>query len=448
EVSANLIAPNLDSTVWAFALIVSLLTGFIFGTIPALYTSRTSVAEKLKEESHTVGRDRSRINFANALLVGQVALSFLLLATAALFLRSIGQAYDIDSGFQTGHLAVFLTNPGEAGYNEAQTKAFYKDVRERVSAMPGVASVSWASNLPLWGRIESGLEIEGRQPRSKSDAIATVMNTVDVHYFETAGVPIERGRAFTRRDQANSAAVAIVNEKLAHDYWPNGNALGKRIRLPGERTMRQIVGVARTANYSTLGEPPQHCVYVPLSQNYSDAMTLYVRSRGDPRQVLLPVQREIRSIGPGILVNDVRTGRTIVGQALFQAKAGVALLTVFGLVALGLASIGLYGIMFYAVSRRKREIGLRMALGAAQRNVLGMILRQGMLLVAAGMLIGFGAVLVAGRLLSRMLYGISSSDPMSIAGAALVLLAVAFVACYLPARRASRIDPLVALREG
>jgi putative ABC transport system permease protein len=187
---------------------------------------------------------------------------------------------------------------------------------------------------------------------------------------------------------------------------------------------------------------------VPLEQNYADAMTLYVRSKGDPRQTLIPVQREIRVIGPQILVNDIRTGLTIINQALFQARMGVALLAIFGLLALGLASIGLYGIIFYSVSGRRREIGLRMALGAARGNVLRLILKQGMSLVAAGVLIGFLAMLIVGRLLSRMLYGVSASDPISVAGAAFVLLAVALVACYLPARWASRVDPLVALREG
>ncbi len=314
--------------------------------------------------------------------------------------------------------------------------------------MPSIESVSWASNLPLWGRLASGLKVEGHEQRSKADVVTTVLNTVDLHYFETAGIPIEKGREFTEMDRENSTPVAIVNEKMAHDYWPNGEALGKRIQLPGETEMRQIVGVARTANYSTLGEPPQPCVYVPLEQNYSDAMTLYVRSKGDPQQILIPVQREVRQISPRISVNDARTGHTIIDQGLFQAKMGVAMLSVLGLLALGLASIGLYGIMAYSVNQRVREIGVRMALGAARGNVLRLILKQGMLLVVTGVAIGFGAALFVGRLLTRMLYGISASDPASVAGAAIVLLAVALVACYLPAYRASRIDPMIALREG
>jgi putative ABC transport system permease protein len=212
--------------------------------------------------------------------------------------------------------------------------------------------------------------------------------------------------------------------------------------------MRQVIGVVKTANYSTLGEPPQLCVYVPLKQNYSDAMVLYARTKGDPRQLLAPVQREVHAAGPQVSATDARTGRTIIDQALFAAKMGVGLLSVFGLLALGLASVGLYGIMAYSVNRRTREIGLRMALGAEQKSVLLLILREGMSLVLAGVTIGLVAALVLARMLSSMLYGVSASDPISVAGAACVLSVVALVACYLPARSASRLDPLMALREG
>ena len=448
DVSFNLIRPKLDGTVFVFTAAVSLLAGLLFGMVPALRASRASVAEALKEEARTVGRSRKKITLANTLLTGQVAFSCLSLIMAALFLRSIQRAYEIDPGFQTKHLAVVLTNPGQAGYGQPQTKAFYRDVRERVSRLPGVKSASWSLNLPFWGRLASGVQIEGREQRSQADVITTVLNTVDLNYFETIGIPIDKGREFTRIDQENSTPVAIVNEKMAHDFWPRGEALGKRIQLPGEKTMRQIVGIARTANYSTLGEPPQRCIYVPLEQSYFDAMILYVRSKGDPQQVLVPVQREMRAAGPQVVANDIRTGQKIVNDALFAARIGVGLLSVLGLLALGLASIGLYGIMAYSVSQRKREIGVRMALGAARENVLRLILRQGMSLVFAGVVIGLIVALVVGRFLSRMLYGVSAGDPISIAGAAGVLLIVALLACYLPARRASRVDPLVALREG
>ena len=450
--AANFVTPKLDGTVFLFALIISLATGFVFGTIPALKASRANVAEALKEEARTTGRSRRRVTIANALLVGQVAFSFLLLVTAALFLRSIRRAYEMDPGFQTAHLTVLMTSPGQAGYGKTQTKAFYKDVRERVARIPGVESVSWSSNLPLWANSVSGLQVEGQQRRSQADQIRSIVSIVDAGYFETAGVVIEAGRAFTSLDQETSAPVAIVNEKLAQDYWPGGNAgsraLGKRIQLPGETQMRQIVGVARTGNYSTWGEAPQLCVYVPLEQDYSDAMTLYVRSKGTPREILLPIQHEVRAAAPQILAMDIRTGSQIVDGGLFQAKVGVGMLSIFGLLALGLASIGLYGILAYSVNQRKREIGLRMALGATRASVLGMILKEGMSLVLAGVLLGFAAALAVGRLLSGMLYGVGASDPVSVMGAAICLMAIAFVACLMPAHRASRVDPVVALREG
>jgi predicted permease len=446
--AANFVAPKLDATVLVFALFISLATGLLFGVIPAFKASGASVAETLKEETRTTGRSRKGVSLANALLVGQVAFSFLLLVTAALFLRSIGRAYAIDPGFQTAHLAIFWTNPGQAGYGKPQTKAFDKDVRERVARIPGVESVSWASNLPLWARPLSGLQVEGRQPRSQADKIPTIVNTIDTGYFETAGVTLDKGREFTNLDLESSTPVAIINAKMASDYWPRGDALGKRIQVPGEKQMRQIVGIARTTNYTTWAEPAQLCVYVPLEQNYSGVMTLYVRSKGDPHQVLTPVQREVQAAGPKVLVSGVRTGREIIEGGLFFARMGVGLLSVFGLLALILASIGLYGILAYSVNQRKREIGLRMALGAARASVLRLVLKQGMALVLTGVLIGFAAALLVGRLLGRMLYGVSASDPISVAGAALVLLAVALLACYLPARWASRLDPLVALREG
>jgi predicted permease len=444
--AANFAAPRLDSAVFAFVLLISLATGFLFGTVPALRTSRIGVAEALKQEARTAGRSRGGATLANALLVGQVAFSFLLLMTAALFLRSIGRAYQMDPGFQTAHLAMFMTNPGQAGYGAAATRAFYRDLREQTARLPGVLSVSWSSNLPLWGRAAAGLEIEGFQRRFQSDELRAIVNIADRDYFETAGVALRAGRAFGDLDGDSSAPVAIVNEKLAQDYWPAG-ALGKRIRLPGEREMRQVVGIARNANYTTWNEPPQPCVYVPLAQHPSEAMTLFVRTRGEPGDVLLPVEREIRAAGPGILF-DSRTGAEIVNGGLFAARVAVALLAIFGLLALGLASIGLYGILLYSVDRRRREIGVRMALGAGAPAVLRLVLREGMSLVLVGIAAGYLASLGAGRLLRTMLYGVGVSDPVSVAAAAVTLCAVALLACVLPARRATRVDPLAALREG
>ena len=445
--AATFVSPKLDSTVLVFSLLVSLATGFLFGVLPAFSATRTSVAAALRDGSRTAGRSPGRVTVANVLLVGQVAFSFLLLVTSALFLRSIQRAYDLDPGFQTTRLAVFITSPGQAGYTESQTRQFYRDARARVATLPDVVSVSWAANMPLWARPVTGLTVEGRLRRSQADSMTSIVNTVDVGYFRTAGVAVVRGREFTTLDQETSALVAIVNQKMAQDYWPDGDALGRRIRLPGETAMRQVVGIARTANYSAWAEAPQSCVYVPLEQAHPDAMTLYVRTKGNPEQAVIPVQRELRAVAPRVLVSGIRTGREVIDGGLFQARMGVALLSVFGLLAAGagqhrpLRAHGVFG------APAKREIGLRMALGAAHASVLRLILKQGMTLVLAGVLIGFAAALIVGRVVSSMLFGVSGNDPLSVSAAAAVLLTAAFLACYFPARRASRVDPLVALRQ-
>ena len=382
--------------------------------------------------------------------MGQVAFSFLLLVTAALFLRSIGRAYDIDPGFQTAHLAVFMTNPGQAGYREPQTKAFYKEVRERVARVPGVESVSWASNMPLWARtVTATRKWKGGNQRSQADKISTIVNTVDRNYFETAGVAIDSGREFTNLDQETSTPVAIVNEKLAHDYWPGG----KRWESVFSYTARNRCG--------RLWESPER----PIIPTGRSRHNLRLRTAGTElfgrhrlcmyaareirRTILIPSQREIRAAGPQILVSAVRTGqRDRRRRSCFRPEWAWRCSVSSGCWRLALASIGLYGIQAYSVNQRKREIGLRMALGAAHASVLRLILKQGMSLVLTGVLIGFVAALFVGQLLSSMLYGVSPSDPISIAVAAAVLLAVALLACYLPARRATRVDPIVALREG
>jgi predicted permease len=444
--AANFATPKIDGLVFGYALLLSLVTGFLFGTAPALRASRASLAEALKETGRSLGQSRGGINLSNSLLVGQVAFSFLLLVTAALFLRSIGRAYQMDPGFQTAHLAVFTTNAGQSGLSRDQTRTFYREARDQVARMPGIASSAWSANMPLWARALNGLEVEGRQHRSKNDSIRAIVNTIDGAYFETTGIAIRSGRAFTEFDRETSTPVAIVNETMAREFWPAG-ALGRRIRLPGETQFRQIVGMARTANYTAWGEAPQFCVYVPLDQHYSDGLTLYVRTAGDPLPQIGPVTQKIRAARPQIVVLMPRTGRQIIDGGLFSARIGVILLIVFGLLALGLASIGLYGILAYAVTQRQREIGLRMALGAGRISVLRLVLRQGMSLVLVGLGLGLAVSLATGRVLSRLLYGVNGTDPVSIAAAAVVLTAVAFIACYLPARWATRVDPLTALRE-
>ncbi|HYL64685.1 MAG TPA: ABC transporter permease [Candidatus Methylomirabilis sp.] len=447
EYSANLAELRLNGSVFLFSLIISILTGLIFGILPALRTSRTPVAETLKENSRTAGRSLRQIGLANVLLGGQVALSLVLLVVSALFLRSVEFQYTIDPGFQTKHLAVFLLYPGQQGYDHARTEQFYKEVRERFATVPGVASASWASELPFWAQAQSGVVIEGQEQRKKSEQISTVVNTIDLGFFQTMNIPLLEGRSFTDDDREETDPAVIVNDTMAQRYWPKQSALGKRIQLPGEKSFRRIVGVVKTVDYASLGETPQSCAYVPLSQKYMDSMVLYVKTDGDPGQMFSTLQSELRNIDPALPIDDVRTGSKLIDQALWGAKMGVTLLGVFGILALALAAVGLYGLMAYSVNQRRREIGIRMAMGAGQARVVALILREGMTLATGGALLGLALSVALGHAISKFLYGVSGSDPASLGGASLVLLLVAAVACYLPARNASRVDPLVALRE-
>jgi predicted permease len=416
--------PHLNANVFMFVLVVALFTGLIFGIVPALRSSRAPIVETLKEEARTGGRSTGSITLANALLVAQVAVSLVLLVTAALFLRSIQREYTIDPGFETKNLALLLLYPSQQGYDRTKTEQFYKDVRDRLVTIPGVASLSWATNLPFWEGVETGIVIEGQEQRKKSEAISSVVNTIDLDYFSTMGIPLLAGRDFTQDDRGDATLVAIVNDTMASQYWPGQVALGKRLQLPGQKEFRQIVGVVKTSNYQTLGEAPQSCVYVPLRQNYSESMVLYVRTERNPVQIISALQSEIRDIDPALPIDDIRTGTKLIEQALWGAKIGVGLLGVFGFLALGLASIGLYGIMAYSVNQRRREIGIRMALGAGQASVLSLILRQGMTLVICGVGLGLTLSMLLGRVLSRFLYGVGAIDLPSLAGASLILLVV------------------------
>jgi predicted permease len=341
-----------------------------------------------------------------------------------------------------------MMNPEQVGYDAARLKDFHLEVADRVAKIPGVDAVSWASNMPFWSSASRGVLIEGQEQQRKNETLSTVTNTVDVDYFKTMRIPLLKGRDFTDADREGSLPVVIVNEDLARRYWPHGDALGEHLQLFGDPVMRQIVGVVKAINYTTLGEAPQPCVYLPLRQNPGGAFNLYLRTAGDPSLVLETVQRQVREIGPTVEISDVRTGAKIVGQVLFGARVVLSMLGMFGLLALALASVGLYGILAYSVGGRRREIGVRMALGASRWSVLRLVLREGMTLVCIGTGIGLAVSLLLGRIFSKMLFGLSPADPLSLFGASAVLILVALLACYFPALTASRVEPMRALREG
>ena len=448
DVARNLADPKLDSTVFVFAFLLSIVTAFIFGVMPSLRASKTDLVNNLKEDSHLSAPSAGSARLQKVLLGGQVALSLVSLVAASLFFRAVRHAYTIDPGFDENHLAVFMMNPEQVGYDAVQLQAFHRDVKDRVSALPGIAAASWASNMPFWSTASRGVSIEGQEQKRNSETLNTITNTVDLDYFNVMHIPLLHGRDFTDGDRDGSLPVVIINEDLARRYWPGGDAIGKRLRLVGDSLTRQVIGVVKNSNYTTLGEAPQPCIYLPLRQNPGATATLYVRAGRDPESVLGEVQREVKALAPKVEISDIRTGARFMDQILWSARIVVSMLGVFGLLALILASVGLYGLLAYLVRGRQREIGVRMALGASRPAILFLVLRQGMVLVCAGVGIGLALSLLLSRALARMLFGLNPADPLSLAGASSALILVAALACYLPALAASRMDPMGALRKG
>jgi macrolide transport system ATP-binding/permease protein len=446
EFAPNLVDVSVDVNVVAFAIVLSALTTMIFGVAPALATSRTNLVAVLGQDARVAGQPRRTARFRHLLLVGQVALSLMALATAGLFLRSVQRGYAIDPGFERQHLGILLFSPGQAGYDRAKAEPLYRTIRDRIGALPGVASVALASNMPLFSGATRKLAIDGRTDAMESGGALTVVNSVEPTYFTTIGVALLGGRAFTTADGEDGQKVAIVNDVLARQYWPGRDPIGQHLAFVGDTQPRRIVGVAETVNYDGIGEAPQPCVYLPLAQNFADSLVLHVRTNGDPSPVLSAVQREMRAIDDRLDVADVRTGQKLVEQALFGATMTGGILGVFGLIALGLASLGMYGVMACNVSLRGPEVAVRMAFGADQRAVLALVLRDGLQLVAIGLVVGAAGAGALSTALSSLLPGMGRIDWVSFAVAMAVLLTVAVIACYVPARRASRLDPLVVIR--
>jgi predicted permease len=338
-------------------------------------------------------------------------------------------------------------SPGQAGYSRARSEQFYVDVRARVAAIPGVVSTTWATQLPLFAHPSRSVVIEGREASDQARDIITIVNAIDVDYFATTRMAVTRGRDFVANDRKDGRSVAVVNEAFAARAWPGLDPIGRQLRLAGDDTVREVVGVAKTATYESLGEAPQACLYLPIRQQFSDAAVLYVRTSGDPAGILPTVQRTVRGLDTRIDVSDVRTIETVISQSLFGATIGVGLLGLFGSIALALAALGLHGAMVHSVSQRRREIGVRMALGARRTGIISLVLRQGLCPVAIGMALGATASLGLGVALSGVLFGVGPVDPLSLVVASAALGLAAAVACLVPAHQASRVDPLIALRE-
>ncbi|HEX5708964.1 MAG TPA: ABC transporter permease [Pyrinomonadaceae bacterium] len=449
---------TLDWRVLVFTLGLSVLTGLVFGLAPALQASRPDLIPTLKNDSSAHDQKHRRLNLRNALVVTQVALSLILLVGAGLFLRSLWRAQAIETGFDESRLLAAQLNINLLRYTRVQGREFYRQAVERVEGLPGVESATVARIVPLSGGSSvRGLIIEGRGGaddfRSENaggggaglDTLS--VSVVGPKYFQTVGVNLLKGRGFGETDKEESPPVVIVNETFAARHFGGEDVLGKRLSVNGPNgPWREIVGVARDSKYVTLGEAPTPYAYLPLAQNHETGMTLLVRTKNEPADLAPAVRQAVESLDRNLPVTNVRPMTEMIGNSLYAARMGAALVGVFGLLALVLAGVGLYGVMSYAVSQRSREIGIRMALGAQGRDVLRLVLGEGMMLAALGAVLGLAGAAAASRLLGSFLYGISTTDAAAFVVSALVLSLVALVANLIPARRATRVDPMVALR--
>ncbi|MEM7048082.1 MAG: ABC transporter permease [Acidobacteriota bacterium] len=436
-----------DGTVLLFTVLLSLGTGILFGLVPALRASRPDLISALRDRSETPGSQRL-LTGRNLLVASQVALSLLGLVASGLFLTSLRQLESIDPGFDAQRLATAGFNLGTQGYEPARAMGFYRRVREVASADPAVDSVALAANLPLgvFPGVRRTVIPEGRDLTDPTQGSLVLVDTVDESYFDTLGIPLAEGRPFQPSDRQDSRPVVIVNEALATSLWPNDDALGKRIALIGETELREVVGVARNRKHGTLGETPIPYLHLPLEQNYTDAMRLFVRTDGDPAVVLARLRQQIQQLDPTLPLTEVETLGEVLGRSLWGPRLATLLLGVFGFLALVLAAVGIYGVMSYSISRRNRELGLRMALGAERPAVLRMVLLQGMKVVTLGLALGLLAAAVVTRPLAGQLPGVQAFDVPAFSGALIALAAVALIAILVPARRATTVDPLVVMR--
>jgi len=435
---------SLDARVVGFTVAASILTTLLFGLAPARRATRRDLLPVLGEASRTAS---SRSRSHSILSIAQIALSLVLLVTAGLFLRSVQKAQSVDPGFNPDHVLTFAIDPGLQGYTEARGRDLYDRLLERIGSTPGVVSATLAALVPL-GHAWQGqtVIVEGSAPPTEEAAPMVGANTVGPGYFETLRMPLVRGRGITRADGESAPGVVVVNETMARRFWPGAEALGRRLKLAGkDEPWREVVGVAADGKYLNLAEESQSMMYLPFAQAYESQAHLVVRTEGDPAAAAAGFRREVTSLDRTLPVFDVKTLSSLTVDAE-ERRLTATLLAVFGGLGLLLAAVGLYGLIASLVAGRTREIGVRVALGAAPSAILKLFLVHGAKLIAAGLAIGSLLALAATRLLQESLFGVTPTDGITFAAVALVLTAAGLAATWIPARRAARVDPIIALR--
>jgi len=435
-----------DPRVLAYAFGVALLTGILFGLIPAFRATRSDLANDLKERTSQPSSAGGKWGPRSILVMSQLAFSAIALVGAGLFVRSVINANRVDPGFDAAHLGIVTFNVANQGYNEARGRDYQQRILQRAASVPGVEAVTLSKDPPFVISGARTVLLQGQDNTSSGVGRVTLTSVTWPGYFQAIRIPILRGRDFTMLDAKTSPKMAIVNEAAATHFWPGQDAIGKVVEFAGENLPVQVVGVVRNANYQVIGELPQAMIYLAMPQYYFAYSVLYVRSAGDIATVLANVRREAQTIDPNLFL-DPETVRATIQKTLWAQSLSATLLSVFGGLALLLATIGIYGVVSYSVTMRARELGVRMALGAAPSEVQGMILREGMRLALLGITAGAIASLVASRWLQSMLLMVSGQDAETFIAVPAFLAAAAILACWIPARRATRIDPAMALRD-
>jgi predicted permease len=439
----NFVFP-IDTRVMVFAMIVTVSTVLLFGVVPALQASKPDLVPALKNGAGMGGSAKGVLR--GSLVVAQISLSVIALVAAGLFMRSLSGAQKMDVGFRAPEKVLLVgTDLFLAGYTPSTGRVLIRQTLERVQAVPGVTSASLSGMVPLGfgGNNSSSLTIEGYTPQ-KNENMSIQNDGVAPRYFETMGTTVVAGREFTAQDDSGTMKVAVVNEAFAKKYFGTTDPLGRWIDFGGGK--RTVVGVVATAKYQKLTESPLPYVWLPLAQNYNNGLTLEVRTSGDPKRLTETLRKEFTALDPNLPFLDVRTFAEHMGAAVFFMRVGAIMLGLFGALALLLATMGIYSVIAYSVSQRTRELGIRTALGAARSDILSLVVREGMTLAAIGLLIGSGLAFGAGKLMSSQLIGVGAGDPFTFLSILSLLAFVALLASWIPARRASRTDPMIALR--